>query len=906
MKPLSFGAAMRFASRHLSVAGIGMLALSVILAYFPLHSLFVDGPLHWQVHAGRFKYGGIEALAFASLIAIACLFVRTAIVRGLVICAIGLVYLRLHYVDLPLISGLVYVEAILAIGKLVVRGWRRGSGYEHEFMLHLLCGIGAYSILVAVLSAFRLAYPGVLYTTVLSIGVLAAIVTKHVPYSYQAVRSGVNGERVERLVFALLYMTVLVMAAKTNLIGDYDSQWYGLRSNYVLEQGGNIFADLGLSHFVFYYPKLYEALILPLCTFPDSSYPASLNIWVYVAILYVVRDIVIGVVDSRSLAAIVTLVTGWVPVVVFTALLVKPDLLTTLVLLVAARYLMRFINDGILGYGVVGAAALAIALCGKLTAIPFGGLMFIVSAMVLGASAGRALLKKGHGFVADCSVPQLTAFMLGIATFAVFTYRTYAITGLPYIAPDFLMKAFQSLGFTLHFPYAAFSAIAIGGSWHFTWESFSILYDALMQPSALPHIVFSWIGNVFILTALIAASTFGRWRGVTGFSRPFLLLCVPLFLLMLLFITFLGKLHGGDGNYYLFPILLFTGLSAATLHYTQPRFRAWAIAALLLATCSNGYAWFGATPLWSGGTATYSMDLFRSTFDSGPQQESELEANGLAKIAGILDQASRNGHCTALGDGEEITLFKLPCAVESAHTLKLVGSVHTANTETLSSYIAQAKFDFLVVPDVPQATVLSKVFASYAGIPGAVRIDDGLYSALDLRGVVQALPVLPAQPGGNRPPWRSLALIRYFAKLTAHYPDAPIEPSRAPYAAADVHLMTYLGNNALVLRTGTSLGFPSDTVPFACPGELNFDLGLMPADQLTGVGDAVLTIDWLDGQTGRTLGTVDLSVDAHGFRHQEVPISKCGKQVTAITLHAHRGSNMQYASIIMVDPLLQR
>ncbi len=66
-------------------------------------------------------------------------------------------------------------------------------------------------------------------------------------------------------------MTVLVMAAKTNLINDYDSWWYGLRSNYVFEQGGSIFADLGLSHFVFYYPKLYEALILPLCAFPDSK-----------------------------------------------------------------------------------------------------------------------------------------------------------------------------------------------------------------------------------------------------------------------------------------------------------------------------------------------------------------------------------------------------------------------------------------------------------------------------------------------------------------------------------------------------------------------------------------------------------------------------------------------------------
>ena len=272
------------------------------------------------------------------------------------------------------------------------------------------------------------------------------------------------------------------------------------------------------------------------------------------------------------------------------------------------------------------------------------------------------------------------------------------------------------------------------------------------------------------------------------------------------------------------------------MHYAQPVFRGWAIAALLLSTVSNCYAWFGSTPQWYGGTAPYSADLLKSTFDSGTVWESELESNGLENIAVVMKRAAENGHCTALGDGDEYILFKLPCAVESAGTLSGPDSKYFADTRALSSYISRAKFDFLVIANVPQATLLSKVFGDYSRLPGAVRIDDALYSALDLRGVTQPLPMLPAETPVVKPLLKPLLLTKYLSGLKAEYPVVPAEPSRPPFGTADMHLKKYLGNDALVLRTGTSLEVSSDVIPFTCPGVLSFDLGLLPEDQLTGVG----------------------------------------------------------------------
>ena len=147
---------------------------------------------------------------------------------------------------------------------------------------------------------------------------------------------------------------------------------------------------------------------------------------------------------------------------------------------------------------------------------------------------------------------------------------------------------------------------------------------------------------------------------------------------------------------------------------------------------SNSFVWFGTTPTWHGGTAAFSADFLKSTFDGNQIKAFALRENGVTKIAEAMQQAAMGGHCNALADGDELGLFNLPCATESARTLAIFGSQYFADTGTLADYIAKAKFDFLVVPNIPPATLLSKVFDAYARLPGAVRVDDALYSAVDL------------------------------------------------------------------------------------------------------------------------------------------------------------------------------
>jgi len=164
--------------------------------------------------------------------------------------------------------------------------------------------------------------------------------------------------------------------------------------------------------------------------------------------------------------------------------------------------------------------------------------------------------------------------------------------------------------------------------------------------------------------------------------------------------------------------------------------------------------------------------------------------------------------------------------------------------------------------------------------------------------------VLP--PAKQSPSQQALSLMGYLPAMKASYPDAPVDPLRAPFGAADFHLRKYLGTDALVLRAGTVVETDSDKIPFPCPGKLDFSLGLLPSDQLKDIEDAALTISWSDGQDKRILGKAELKVNPHGFEQQEISISKCGKQLTTITIHAYRDPNAKYAYILMTDPLLHK
>ncbi|WP_242821541.1 hypothetical protein [Oribacterium sp. oral taxon 108] len=91
---------------------------------------------------------------------------------------------------------------------------------------------------------------------------------------------------------------MLIQISRSNIALDYDSLRYGLRSAWILfspdGKGGGIlsflqafFSSHGLINAVYSYPKGLELLTAPLSFLPGYGFLLAFQIWIYIAIAFV-------------------------------------------------------------------------------------------------------------------------------------------------------------------------------------------------------------------------------------------------------------------------------------------------------------------------------------------------------------------------------------------------------------------------------------------------------------------------------------------------------------------------------------------------------------------------------------------------------------------------------------------
>ena len=73
-------------------------------------------------------------------------------------------------------------------------------------------------------------------------------------------------------MYALIFSMILLQVGRMNICADYDSLHYGLRSEYVLNDGGGIYENLGSINVVYTYSKGLETLLLPISGLPSYSF----------------------------------------------------------------------------------------------------------------------------------------------------------------------------------------------------------------------------------------------------------------------------------------------------------------------------------------------------------------------------------------------------------------------------------------------------------------------------------------------------------------------------------------------------------------------------------------------------------------------------------------------------------
>lgn len=819
------------------VVPLVLAGLAALFLWLPLDDMVVDGLFTWHLLQPQTLQGGGE-LVLLYVLVVACLLAgRRA--PWLALGGVGLalaLYLRRHHVDLPGVVAVFFLEVLLALGASVERalGLERRldlGGYLQRFLTGTILWVGV----CLTLSALGGGDPGELRRVAVVVGALSLAHARTAPLSWSLAKRLPSLGRFETLVAAFFVVLLACLLARTNVTVYHDSLWYSFRGDLVLApEGGDFFRSLGLVSQVHYYPKLLEILTLPLSGLGDFSFILAFSVGTFAILALVLYLLGRRLGLERPAAMLGAALAGTLPAVANIPLTGKPDLLAAVMLSLCALYSWDFLRRREAEAAYLAVAAVLLSFAAKVTSLAYGGLLILgVGAVALGA---RRYQDARPAPADGPTAARWLAFGVcaGAAVVSAALYlRTYLLTGFPTVVPGQLAALWERLGFSLRYP--------VGVVIRERGESLSdlpaLVHDFLFAPTRLPLARITWTGNgwLFFLLAALLFLAAGRRRSAIHWPA---LAWTPVMLAGIFFaLMFNNAERGGDGNYYMFPLLLGSLLFFSTafdLGRDRGRLLTACAVAFVLMQAGIGFL----TAAWAPGTKTWDLDFSRSVFDTSELRENVLRQNGLAEIAIYLESLPGVPRVVGLGP-EDVTRW-LPARYESLRVISYARPSPVASVPGMLAYLRSQRIDFVLVPKIDRRSLDGRLARALADTPGAVVVEDRLYRLIDLRSVELDSAALASR---LEEPDRRVAF-----DLAERLGEAELvgqEPLQAPWgtriARADPPTELFTGSGSLVLAEDTAVRY---TLSLPASRSLRFEaqVGLYPQFQVAGVSDGVLAV----------------------------------------------------------------
>lgn len=699
--------------------------------------LWGGGPFLWHVAQPSSWHGALEALAVGALIA-AGLAINRGAALALLVGLPVLLYLRRHATDVPLLLDLIVFEIVIGLGMAL----RRAAGLPRptrsiDYLQALIAGLALWSVCAWAASALGFGSIKALRWLTLLLAIPAAF-GGHRPLCLHVWRRIREQSRGTRIAYAALATWLLVLFVRGRYAIGFDSLWYGLRGEFVLAPSDSVFEPLGLVSPVYYFPKLYEMLLLPLSALGSNSALGGLTVLLLVPLLMTCRLLMQAVaVPVAAHAGLLGLI-ATLPALANLAPDPKPDVPATLFVLLAALFGLAWLRTRqwtALAW-MAGATALACSI--KMAAIPYAGVMVLTT--LIAGLRGAAAPTDAAPAAAERRL-AVVALVLALVTALFVLARTFVLAGLPTIGPDPLFKLWLALGFELREPAGTLAWTQVQ-NWR---EVPELIVDWLLRPQRMPHVIVSWTGHAWLWMGLLAlaAAALGL-RRTAVVPRPWPLLgLVAIGLVLALGNRYLVR--GGDGNYFLYALLpatILTGGAAFGRLASAPRAFAVALACLpAFATFQAGYSFVSAA--WTPGTRAFDLEFGQSWRDLRRARNRELEWAGLTGIAAYLREA--DGRPRVIGAVESQAMNWLPARFEDVATISFSHPDYVATDTGLRRFVDRQRIDYLIAP-LPDAgrkppwtsDAFVALFKEARRTPGVRRFVDRRYELLDLSALTAA------------------------------------------------------------------------------------------------------------------------------------------------------------------------
>ena len=633
-------------------------------------------------------------------------------------------YLRRHGVDVSALIDLVYLEILLGTGFVVLSRMHVATRTVAGYLQCLVLGLAVWSFLAWTMSALGPGSVRALRALTVLLGIV--VIAHRTPLvSTYVFRRTFELKPAARSVVLLMGVWSLVLFAKTGVAINFDALWYSLRGEQVLVGTGSVFKSAGLVNAVYYFPKFYELLLIPVSGLGSSSVIAGLSIGMLAMFAFACHAIVarLGITSVTMRLAIVLLCIT-LPVVANCAVDPKPDLLAAALLLITAihagDYLATRCRSALLW---AGACALLAVQC-KLVALPYAGLMAI--AFAIGLVRQRNDRVRPVSPIADRSA--WLVFSLSLAVTILVTLRTLVLAGVPTIGPDALFHVWRALGFDLKFPAGSML-------WTFpqNWNDVPLLvFDVLFRPQRAEHIVNFWTGNVW-LWALLAITFFVPVRAQRAFGSSPLVAMAFCGLILLCSTTY--SVRGGDGNYYLAAVAAATLFGVSTLAIRMGHARILLGCITVFTVFDAGYAFLNSD--WTSGTRAFDLN-FRRAFVEFRRDNRQLMLNsGLAGIDTYLRHIKP--YTRVVGCLPDEIDMRIGARTESIQQIAYSRHDFLASESNFLHFLHDDMIRFLIVPHDASANTycvilpgVHRAITRLANDASVTRIDDRDYVMYDL------------------------------------------------------------------------------------------------------------------------------------------------------------------------------
>ena len=285
------------------MAGLFLVLFCVAAVLIPAKTLFTgNGFFADYIHFTESKRMYVEIAILAVLIFGGLALLKRGRSRMYWLTAVVLVFSWIHVVFLPMVVSAVYLISLLAIGRFLrKRVFFRGTVWERSyfsFYMDFLFGASFAIVVYCLLSALGVGKIAWMRLSVYALGA-AALGFDFSSISCQCIMgwqtlswmldgSGVSREiprRVRRawtLAAGWCALMFLIQVGRLNIALDFDTLWYGVRSQYIVAGGTGLYENPGLVGMVYVYSKGFEVLTLPLCDLASHSYLTFFNLWLAV------------------------------------------------------------------------------------------------------------------------------------------------------------------------------------------------------------------------------------------------------------------------------------------------------------------------------------------------------------------------------------------------------------------------------------------------------------------------------------------------------------------------------------------------------------------------------------------------------------------------------------------------